>query len=300
MVYNQLKLCRRVDVLDNSLIFLTRINHHYHILSNAEKKIADHILEKHAELGDFTSQSLALITGTSPATVVRFCRSIGFKSFVEFKMYLKHELISPTANWYEVKSDESIAMIKQKSFSFNKNSMDETLAVIDDRELERAVDFINNANEVIIIGEGGSGSSARAAYDSFLQIGIPCTMIDDPFFQILAISKMQPGGKGVVCGFSHSGMSRNVYESIKFAHEMNINTIGFIGITGAPLSKFLDIILLTGVSNHPYFSDTLSARICELNVVSTIHAVLSIRRKEELGDFREDIDKLLSIKRVKR
>lgn len=286
--------------MKQTLISLTRINHHYHLLSNAEKKIADYIFEHHQELSDFTAQSLADETKTSAATVVRFCKSIGFKSFVEFKMYLKHELISPTANWYEVKNDESIAMIKQKSFNFNKMSMDETLVVLDDAQLERAVKIINEASDVIIIGEGGSGSSARAAYDSFLQIGIPCNLIEDPFFQVLAISKLNPANNPVVCGFSHSGMSRNVFESMRLAHERNLMTIGFVGTMGAPLTKFLDVTLLTGVANHPYFSDTLSARICELNVVSTIHAALSIIRKDELGDFREDIAKLLSIKRVKK
>ncbi len=291
---------RETAKMKHTLISLTRIKHHYHLLSNSEKRIADYIFENHATLGDFTSQSLAEVTGTSAATIVRFCRSIGFKSFVEFRMYMKHELISPTANWYEVSSDESIAMIKQKSFNFNKNSMDETLAVLDDHELERAINIISDATDVIIIGEGGSGSSARAAYDSFLQIGIPCRLIEDPFFQVLAISKLASTDNSVVCGFSHSGMSRNVYESIKLAHDRKLLTIGFVGITGAPLTKYLDVTLHTGVSNHPYFSDTLSARICELNVVSTIHAALSIRKKEELGDYREDIAKILSIKRVKK
>lgn len=286
--------------MKHTLISLTRIKHHYELLSNAEKRIADFILENHTTMGDFTSQSLAEATGTSAATIVRFCRSIGFKSFVEFRMYMKHELISPTANWYEVKSDESIAMIKQKSFNFNKNSMDETLSVLDDQELERAITSIDEASDVIIIGEGGSGSSARAAYDSFLQIGIPCRLIEDPFFQILAISKLKTTDNAVVCGFSHSGMSRNVYDTMRLAYERKITTIGFVGITGAPLTKFLDVTLHTGVSNHPYFSDTLSARICELNVVSTIHAALSIKRKDELGNYREEIAKVLSIKRVKK
>ncbi len=286
--------------MKHTLISITRINHHYHLLSTTEKRIADYIVENHADMGDLTSQQLAEVTGTSAATVVRFCRSIGYKSFVEFRMHLKQELISPTANWYELKSDESIAMIKQKSFNFNKNSMDETLAVLDDEALEKAINYINDSSAVIIIGEGGSGSSARAAYDSFLQIGIPARLIEDPFFQILAISKLNREDNAVICGFSHSGMSRNVYESIKLAHERHLTTIGFVGITGAPLTRYLDITLHTGVSNHPYFSDTLSARICELNVVSAIHAALSIKRREELGDYREEIAKLLSIKRVRK
>ncbi|NCB01499.1 MAG: MurR/RpiR family transcriptional regulator [Spirochaetia bacterium] len=284
--------------MDDSIISLTRIKQHYHLLSISEKRIADFILENYRSFGNITAQGIADSTQTSPATIIRFCRSIGFKGFVDFKIFLKNEVISPSANWLNVSSEESMAMIKQKSFAFNRRSMDETLSIIDDEALEKTVELIDKAPQILIIGEGGSGSSSRAAYDAFLQIGIRCDYIEDPFFQILAISNMEK--KGIVLGFSHSGMSRNVFESIKLAHERGITTIGFVGITGSPLTKHLDIVLFTGVSNHTFFSDTLSARICELNVVSTIHAALSIKRKDELGDYHEKVSKLLSIKRVKR
>ncbi len=284
--------------MEDSIISLTRIKQHYHLLSNSEKKIADYILENFKNFKSITAQSLADDTKTSPATIVRFCRAIGFKGFVDFKMFLENEFISPSANWLQVSPEESMAMIKQKSFAFNRGSMDETLSIIDDNELEKTVDLIQSASQIIIIGEGGSGSSARAAYDAFLQIGIRCDYIEDPFFQFLAISNMDKNG--IVLGFSHSGMSRNVYESMKLAYERDITTIGFVGITGSPLTKYLHIVLFTGVSNHPFFSDTLSARICELNVVSTIHAALSIKRRDQLGNYHEKVSKLLSIKRVKK
>ena len=284
--------------MEEQIISLTRIRHHYPMLSNAEKRIADYVIENYKSLNDATAQSLADATATSPATVVRFCRSIGFKGLVDFKLYLRHEFVSPSTRWMNVDEDESVAVIKQKTFGFNRNSVDDTLSILDDSSLERAVELIDGAPQLAIVGEGGSGCSARAAFDAFLQIGIPCEFIEDPFFQILGISRMKKDG--VVMAFNHSGQAKNVIDSVKLAKSRGLTTVGLVGIMGSPIMKFLDVPLLTGITDHPFFSDSLSARICELNVVSAIHAVLSVRRRELLGDFRSEVSDLLGIKRIRR
>lgn len=284
--------------MDEHIVSLTRIRRHYPMLSNAEKRIADYVVANHKKLENLTAQSLADATNTSPATIVRFCRSIGFKGFIEFKLYLKHEFSTPSSRWFSINSEESISAIKQKTFSFNQNSVDETFSILDDDALGRAVDLIDKAPQVVIVGEGGSGSSARAAYDAFLQIGIPCTFIADPFFQVLGVYRLSK--ETIVLGFNHSGQAKNVVDVIKLAKEKGMTTIGLVGIIGSPIMKHLDIPLLTGISDHPYFSDSIAARICELNVVSTIHAALSMRRREQLGDYRTEISELLSIKRVRK
>jgi DNA-binding MurR/RpiR family transcriptional regulator len=284
--------------MEENIISLTRIKHHYHMLSNSEKRIADYILEYHKSLGNITAQSLADATETSPATIIRFCRSVGFKGFVDFKLYLRHEFISPGANWLNISPDESVSIIKQKLFGYNKNIMDQTMSMIDDEALEQAIDLFDTAPMIAIVGEGGSGSAARATFDAFLQIGMPCIYLDDPVFQILAVARLPKGS--IVCLINHSGQSKNIVDVAKFAQEKELATVGLVGTMGSPVMKFLDIALLTGIPNHPYFSDSLTARICELNVVSTIHAALSIKRRERLGDFRAEVSDLLSIKRVKR
>jgi RpiR family transcriptional regulator, carbohydrate utilization regulator len=255
-------------------------------------------MKNHTGLSNTTATLLAEATDTSPATIIRFCRSIGFKGLLDFKMYLRNEFSSPSSQWLNVDFNESIAMIKQKTFGFNRNSMDETLSILDDEYLKQAVELIDKAPQVAIVGEGGSGTSARAAFDAFLQIGIQCLYIEDPFFQVLGIARMPKGS--VVLGFNHSGQAKNIVDSMKLAKRKGLTTIGLIGIIGSPIMKYVDIPLITGITDHPFFSDSLAARICELNVVSTLHAILAIKRKDNLGDYREEVTDLLSIKRLRK
>lgn len=80
---------------------------------------------------------------------------------------------------------------------------------------------------------------------------------------------------------------------------MGATTISIMGLAGSPLSKCTDIPLYTGLSGHTFFSDTIAARICELNVVSALHALLVLRNEERLGDYRRKVSELLNIKRLK-
>lgn len=284
--------------MSDSLNNLARIRNHYYMFSHGEKKIADFVLEHYNDLGDVTAEELGELTETSAATVVRFTRTIGFKGMVEFKIYLRHEEANSRGERLTVDYEESVNAIKQKTFEFNRSSMDETLSILDDNSLREAALAMDNASEVIIVGEGGSGTSARSAFDAFLQIDIPCQFVEDPFFQILAINNAREGS--VVLAFNASGQARNTIDAVKVAKTKGLTTIGLVAIIGSPITKYLDVILFTGVSSHNFFSDSLASRICELNVTSTLHSILAMRRKESLGNYRENVSDLLSLKRVKR
>ena len=64
----------------------------YDTFFEAEKKIADYILEHKSEIIDMTVAELALASGTSDATVSRFCRRCGFNGFHHLKITLAKEV----------------------------------------------------------------------------------------------------------------------------------------------------------------------------------------------------------------
>ena len=51
------------------------------LLTGSEKKVADYILGNYMEVLDYTVIELAEKADVSDATVVRFCRSVGYKGF---------------------------------------------------------------------------------------------------------------------------------------------------------------------------------------------------------------------------
>lgn len=53
------------------------------VLTGSEKKVAEYVLKNYMRVLDFTVTELAEKAGVSDATVVRFCRSVGYKGYQE-------------------------------------------------------------------------------------------------------------------------------------------------------------------------------------------------------------------------
>lgn len=55
-------------------------------LSDAEKKVANFILQWPSEISDLSIGNLSKRCWASEATIVRFCRAIGYSGFKDFKI----------------------------------------------------------------------------------------------------------------------------------------------------------------------------------------------------------------------
>lgn len=60
-------------------------------LTGSEKKVADYVLNNYMKVLDCTVTELAEKAGVSDATVVRFCRSAGYKGYQELKINLAQD-----------------------------------------------------------------------------------------------------------------------------------------------------------------------------------------------------------------
>ncbi len=77
----------------------------YEQFFDAEKKIADFIMEHKKSVVDMTVAQLARASGTSDATVSRFCRRCGFKGFQSLKMDLAKEVLEEERDSLQVSNE---------------------------------------------------------------------------------------------------------------------------------------------------------------------------------------------------
>ena len=61
-------------------------------LSEGEKTLAAYILAHGMEIAKYSTRSLAEVTYTSPPTVLRLCKKLGFTGFDDFKQNFVREL----------------------------------------------------------------------------------------------------------------------------------------------------------------------------------------------------------------
>jgi RpiR family carbohydrate utilization transcriptional regulator len=251
-----------------------RIQGTYSSLRTAEQRVADFILKHAEELIYLTVTELAERTQTSESTVVRLCQKIGYKGYQEFKIMLARDLVGPAESVYEqIASSDALPSLKAKVFQANAQALKDTIEVLSDEELGRAVEAIARARRVEIYGIGGSAPLALDAYHKFMKLGIPAVALNDS--DLMAMSSSLLGVGDVVLGISHTGASRDVCDAMENAQNAGATTICVTHRATSPITKVSNVKLFTAAKETVFGSDAMSSRIAQLSIIDVLYAAVA-------------------------
>ncbi len=210
--------------------------------SKAEAKVAHLVLADPAHVAASTIADTAAHAGVSEATVVRFCKSAGYKGYLNFRFALTQMLANPMHSIHgEIKPSDTIPQIAEGIIYSSIASLRDTLALIDPLQLDRAVQTVRGARQVIIVGVGTSAPFAVDLYNKLIRLGLPCEVITDPYIQLTRLALLGPDD--AVIAVSHSGASAEPVNTLRYARERNITTIAMTGTVPSPITAHSDIIL---------------------------------------------------------
>jgi DNA-binding MurR/RpiR family transcriptional regulator len=247
-----------------------RLQGAYSGLRAAEQRVADFILKYPDELIYLTVTELAERTNTSESTVVRLCQKIGYKGYQEFKIVLARDLVEPaTAIYAAIEPGDDLATLKTKVFQANAQALRDTIEVLEDGELQRAVDALSSARRIEIYGVGGSGPLALDAYHKFLKLGLQAVALSDGDLMAMSSSLLSSGD--VALGISHTGASRDVTDALNRAKTSGATTIAITHRPTSPITKVADITLFTAAKQTAFRSDASSSRIAQLTIIDTLY-----------------------------
>ena len=248
-----------------------RIQGTYSSLRTAEQRVADFILKHAEELIYLTVTELAERTQTSESTVVRLCQKIGYKGYQEFKIMLARDLVGPAETVYEqIEPSDSLEALKTKIFQANAQALKDTIEVLVDEDLAKAVHALGHARRVEIYGIGGSAPLAFDAYHKFMKLGIGATWLNDA--DLMAMSSSLLDASDVVLGISHTGASRDVCDAMENAQNAGATTICITHRATSPITKVSNIKLFTAAKETAFGSDATSSRIAQLSIVDVLYA----------------------------
>jgi len=261
-----------------------RIQGTYASLRTAEQRVADFILKHAEELIYLTVTEFAERTQTSESTVVRLCQKIGYKGYQEFKIMLARDLVGPAESVYEqIGPSDSLEALKTKVFQANAQALKDTIEVLSEAELAKAVEAIARARRVEIYGIGGSAPLAFDAYHKFMKLGIAASWLNDS--DLMAMSSSLLDTADVVLGISHTGASRDVCDAMENAQKVGATTICITHRATSPITKVSNIRLFTAAKETAFGSDATSSRIGQLSIIDVLYA----------GIANQDYDRALAL-----
>ena len=262
----------------------------------AERKIAEYILANTNQVVGFPVQELSEAAQASRATIVRFCRRLGYDGYKEFKLALAAEMRGTVhLKKEDLSRDDDIKSITRKVFQSDIQAIADSLEVLEDSEMEKAVEALDHASRIELYGVGSSASTALDAYYRFLGLGLPINLVNDPYMQAIVSSQLGPGQ--VAFAISHSGKTEEVIFALRKAKETGAITICLTGNNRAEIIRHADIKLVTAARETSFRSQAMAGRIAHLSVVDALYVNLAMRHYDEARERIRKADEIIEEKR---
>lgn len=241
--------------------------------TQVERKIALYIREHMEEVLHCTLLELADQIGVSDASVVRFCKSIGYKGFQDFKICAALETV-PSAQYHSALSkDDSTESICKKIFACETSALTKTLQNLNVQVIEQVAGILSTARRILLCGTGGSQVVARDAKHKLLKVGIHSSAVEDKDIQLMEASLLDQ--EDVLVAFSHSGNNVHTLRAVELAKQNRATIVVLTSSGKNQLAKEADYILTT-VSEPTIFSSELgSTRLAQLAVIDCLAAVIA-------------------------
>lgn len=247
----------------------------YPTLRPAERRVAQQILNNPQEIVHLSITELATRSEVSDATVVKFCKRLGYKGFQEFKILLAQDVaIQPEPIYGEVEPGNDLHTIKEKIFQANITALQDTAKVLDAKVVEVAVAAMAKAREIHFYGLGASGIVAQDAEQKFSRIGLRANAFVDAHMQITRAVLLKH--QDVAVGISYSGETVEIVEALKAAKSVGSTTIAITNFSTSTVAQEADLVLLTSSHENIFRSGAISSRIAQLSTVDTLFIAVAL------------------------
>jgi Transcriptional regulators len=257
-------------------------------LKPTEQKAAQYIVEHPEEVVNSSVQKVAALADVSEATIIRLCRSLNYKGFQELKLRIAADLSDHSEmedSYQEIQIEGPIADLVASISHNNMRSIQDTLSVLSNEELEKAIDVMSRAKKIAIFGVGASAVIAMDLKQKLTRINYWCETglgLDE---QTTLAANMDE--RDVAFGISYSGQTTDVIDSLALARENGAATISLTRLGSNPVAAAADINLFTSSLENSIRSGAMASRIAQLNVIDILYVGIARKNHERHVRFLE-------------
>lgn len=258
-------------------------------LSTAETRVAEAIIDNPSLVVELTITELAKACGTSQATVARFCQTIGYTGYREFRVAVATSASREQAERdrfdvhdADIDPDDTVEAVVAKVAYQEVQAIELTAKSLDLDALEHVVEAIIGATRVDLIGFGASGLTAQDLQHKLYRIGMTANCFSDVHLALPSAALLGPSG--VAIGFSHSGVTVETAHALEVARASGATTVCITNFPDSPIAKGCDIVLTTQARESRYRSGAMSSRIAQLALVDLLFIRVAQRRFDAVAE----------------
>lgn len=240
-------------------------------LSMAERAVLDYLVESKGVLKNFNVEKIAEAAYTSPASVVRMCKKLGYRGFKDFKI----DFILSNAKVEIPENKEYNDVILSKNSNFGKSVienniriLEETLKIHDPEALHLAAISIMKARRVFIFGKGSSYLVCKDLEMKLRKINKFSIAQGESHEQLVDASFLNQND--VVVFISNSGKTKEIISSALLAKEKKATIISVVKLGSSLLAELSNIVLYTTSLEGEFRSAAMTSRISQFCVIDAL------------------------------
>jgi DNA-binding MurR/RpiR family transcriptional regulator len=251
----------------------SKINMSRNTFTKVEQRIADYVLKNYKEILYMSITDLAAECNVGDTSVFRFCKTLKFHGYQEFKMYLAQSVDvngdNSFSNTEKENGSNDVDDMALKVLDTNISALNETYSLINYEDIKKAVNFMLEANKICFFGVGSSLLTAMTAKSKFMRImsNVECTY--DSHLQAMQASLMTP--KDLAFIISYSGSTKDVVEIAKICKNNSVKVVCITRFLKSPLKSYADLTLLCGANEGPLQGGSVSAMISQLYLFDILY-----------------------------
>lgn len=269
--------------------FLMKIEEEYGNMTRTFKKVADYILKNYLQIPFLSVQEVGAAAQVSPATIHRFCISLGYSGFSAFQkeiqLFMQRNLTENETETFKQWDSEETGIL-QNQIDVNAKILKEMYTDDLNNNFLRAVDEIVHARKVYILGLRSSHGCAYLLYyllkEYMDNVYLLTIGVDDVYDQLTSVNE-----NDVLFAIGFKAYTKYTVDIIRQFGVLKGTTVALTDKYSSPLSQYSHISLIPGNKTPSY------GFVMAVTIVKALSGAVIQRLSPELLKRHDEMQELL-------
>jgi DNA-binding MurR/RpiR family transcriptional regulator len=256
-----------------------------------QRRLARFFLDHESEVAFASANSISEQAGASPATVVRFCRALGYEGYPDLQAAIRNQFPqyrTPIQKLTEQMANGGLPEnLPAQIAQVNSQNIQQTMSQVAEDDLSDAVGAIVGAEKIRVFGSGLSAAAALMAEYTLNMLGFPVrACLNGGVAQTLEVSHLTE--RDLVIVISIWRYLRHEVEAIKAAHRRGARCLTITDSPVAPVVEPADYVFIAETEGAAHNRSLIGI----LAVIDLLAAALAAERPAESMAALQRIDAL--------
>ena len=261
-------------------------------LTPAEQAISAKVLELGEGIQSYTIKEFASLVGVSVPSVHRFCKKVGLEGYKELKVAVARTTAARVANAnvdvnFPFPAGSSTAEVTRRLRSLYQATVDGTVALLDDAQMERAAQLVVGAGVVDVYALSHNRYPAQTFAYRLMSTGKPATCHEDLEAQTRCALMSDSSHVAVV--ISYSGRAINLPTILPILHSSHTPVV----LVGTPEAARLHpgLAVYLGLADQESLNERItqfSSHLAALFVLDVLYGSVVARTYEKSLTFQQN------------